>query len=131
MNIDDVGNDTSLGQLFFWFWPTTHPNPDKSILIWLNGGPGCSSLLGFLEENGPILWQPGAYKPVRNLWSWHRLTNIVYVDQPAGTGFSSSGKSLPSNEWDVADSFMGFWRNFVGVFDLEGYEIYLTGESYA
>ena len=87
-------------------------------------------MLGLFDENGPILWQPGTWKPVRNYWSWHRLTNVVYIDQPIGTGFST-GNSSALNEDDVAEQFMGFWRNFVDVFDLHGYEVYVTGESYA
>jgi carboxypeptidase D len=102
------------------------------IVIWLNGGPGCSSLEGLLQENGPFLWQSGTYKPVKNPWSWTKLSNVVWVEQPAGTGFSQK-KGTPSatNEDEVAAQFLGFWRNFVDVFGLHGRKIYITGESYA
>lgn len=56
MNITDNSDD---GQLYFWFFPSTNPAAEKEILIWLNGGPGCSSLEGFFQENGPVLWQYG------------------------------------------------------------------------
>jgi carboxypeptidase D len=46
-------------QLYFWFFPSTSdlPSEDIPLIIWLNGGPGCSSLEGFIQENGPFLWQ--------------------------------------------------------------------------
>ncbi|KAK1835437.1 carboxypeptidase [Podospora conica] len=116
-------------KLFFWFFPTSNPNPKKEIVIWLNGGPGCSSLLGLLQENGPFLWQPGTFKPVANPWSWHTLTNIVYIEQPVGTGFSK-GPATATSETEVAEQFMGFWKNFVDTFALQGYKVYITGESY-
>ncbi|KAK3359146.1 Alpha/Beta hydrolase protein [Lasiosphaeria hispida] len=116
--------------LFFWFFPSTNPAAKKEIIIWLNGGPGCSSLEGFIQENGPILWQYGTYKPVANPWSWHTLTNMVWVDQPIGTGFST-GKVTATSEEDVAKQFLGFWKNFIDTFSMQGYKVYIAGESYA
>jgi hypothetical protein len=52
-------DDTSDRELFFWFVPSTNPAASDEIMIWLNGGPGCSSLDGFLHENGPVIWQSG------------------------------------------------------------------------
>lgn len=100
------------------------------ITIWLNGGPGCSSLDGLLQENGPFLWQPGTYKPVPNPYSWTNLTNVVYIDQPAGTGFSP-GPSTVNDEEDVAAQFNSWFKHFVDTFDLHGRKVYITGESYA
>lgn len=100
------------------------------ITIWLNGGPGCSSLDGLLQENGPFLWQSGQYEPVRNPYSWTNLTNIVYIDQPAGTGLSP-GPSTVQNEIDVSNQFNDFWKRFIQTFSMQGYKVYITGESYA
>ena len=55
---------------------------------------------------------------------------MVFVDQPAGTGFSP-GPSTVKNELDVAAQFKDFWKNFVKTFDLHGRKVYITGESYA
>ncbi|PCG93900.1 Peptidase S10, serine carboxypeptidase [Penicillium occitanis (nom. inval.)] len=127
-------NNTPSGHtsLFFWFFPTINPNTDneKEITIWLNGGPGCSSLDGLLQENGPFLWQSGVYQPVRNPYSFNNLTNVVYIDQPAGTGFSP-GPSTVQNEVDVSNQFNDFWKRFIDTFDMHGYKVYITGESYA
>ena len=91
--------------------------------------PGCSSLLAFLEENGPFLWQAGTEAPTQNPFSWHLLTNVVWVDQPLGTGFSEGPKTVKDDD-DLAEQFLGFWKNFITTFDLQGYKIYLVAESY-
>ncbi|KAI5244156.1 alpha/beta-hydrolase [Aureobasidium subglaciale] len=124
-----IGN-SSTDSLFFWFVPTTNPSATDEIVIWLNGGPGCSSLGGFFHENGPVLWPAGTYAPVRNTYSWSNLSNIIWIDQPISTGFST-GNATATNEDDVADQFLGFWRNFMDTFELKGRKIYITGESYA
>ncbi|RFU72029.1 serine-type carboxypeptidase [Trichoderma arundinaceum] len=117
--------------LFFWFFPTVNEEhqKDKEITIWLNGGPGCSSLLGFLQENGPFLWQPGTIKPQPNPWSWHLLTNVVWIEQPVGVGYSQGEPSI-TNEDELAAQFMGFWRNFIDTFSLQGWKVYIAAESY-
>ncbi|KAK6857435.1 serine carboxypeptidase [Apiospora arundinis] len=117
-------------KLFFWFFPSTSKAAEKEIVIWLNGGPGCSSLEGLIQENGPFIWQYGTYRPVPNPWSWHHLTNIIYIEQPVGTGFAS-GNATITDEEELAAQFLGFWKNFVDLFALQGYKVYVTGESYA
>lgn len=83
-----------------------------------------------LEENGPFTWQPGTFGPVENPWGWNHLSNVIWIDQPIGTGYDI-GVATYKNEFEVADQFVGFWKNFVDLFSLQGYEIYITGESYA
>ncbi|KJZ76867.1 Carboxypeptidase cpdS [Hirsutella minnesotensis 3608] len=116
--------------LYFWFFPSSNPKASDEITIWLNGGPGCSSLHGVLQENGPFLWQPGTHRPVPNPYSWSRLTNMLYVDQPAGTGFSRGG-GIDGSVTDIAEHFVSWFKNFVDTFDLHGHKVYITGESYA
>ncbi|ROV99211.1 hypothetical protein VPNG_08228 [Cytospora leucostoma] len=127
-------NSSSLNELFFWFFPSENPLASNEITIWLNGGPGCSSLDGLLQENGPFLWQSGTYSPQPNPFSWTNLTNVVWIDQPIGTGLSSAAPGAPAlvtDETDVATDFAGFWKNFIDTFELQGYKVYITGESYA
>ncbi|TVY21483.1 putative serine carboxypeptidase [Lachnellula arida] len=128
MPISKEKNETR--ELYFWFFPTENTEASDEILIWLNGGPGCSSLEGVLQENGPFLWQYGTVKPVSNPYTWVNLTNVVWVEQPVGTGFSQGTPSATS-ETDVAEQFLGFWKNFMDTFDLKGRKVFITGESYA
>jgi carboxypeptidase D len=76
------------------------------------------------------LWQPGTYQPIPNPYSWTNLTNIIYIDQPVSTGYSTGNISV-NNEQDVTTQFMGFWENFIDLFSMQGYKIYIAGESYA
>ena len=127
-------NATNENELFFWFFPSDNPAASDEITIWLNGGPGCSSLDGLLQEHGPFLWQSGTYAPQPNPFSWTNLTNMVYVDQPIGTGLSQAAPGAPAqimNETQVAEQFAGFWKNFMTTFNMTGRKVYITGESYA
>lgn len=126
--ISKDANETS--ELYFWFFPSTNTEASDEILIWLNGGPGCSSLEGLLQENGPFLWQYGTFKPVPNPYTWRNLTNVVWVEQPVGTGFSQ-GTPTATSETDVATQFLGFWENFMDTFGLQNRRVFITGESYA
>lgn len=126
--ISSKSNETR--KLYFWFFPSENSKAGDEITIWLNGGPGCSSLKGLMTENGPFLWEPGTFAPVKNPYSWHKTTNMVWIEQPVGTGFSQ-GEPDARNEEDVAEQFKGFWKNFVDTFRLYERNVYITGESYA
>jgi carboxypeptidase D len=129
MPISSSRNETR--KLFFWFFPSTTGNaPTDELVIWLNGGPGCSSLEGFLQENGPFLWQYGTFKPVKNDYAWNKVANMLWVEQPVGTGFSQGTPNI-SNEEDLAQQFLGFLEQWLKTFSLEGRTTYVTGESYA
>ncbi|KAK4540376.1 hypothetical protein LTR36_009233 [Oleoguttula mirabilis] len=127
-----ISDQANSSELYFWFFPSDNPAAEDEILIWLNGGPGCSSLEGILQENGPFLWQYGTFAPVKNPYTWVNLTNVLWVEQPAGTGFSQKkGTPAATNEIEVAAQFLGFFKNFVDTFGLQNRKIYVTGESYA
>lgn len=73
-----------------WFWffearsnPTTAP-----LATWFNGGPGCSSMIGLFQENGPCRFVNGSTTPTLNPFSFNNYANMLYIDQPIGTGFS-------------------------------------------
>ncbi|KAF6796461.1 carboxypeptidase cpdS [Colletotrichum musicola] len=128
MPISKEANETR--QLFFWYFPSTNEAASNETTIWLNGGPGCSSFIGLIQENGPFTWFPGANRPVYNIYSWNQLSNMLYIDQPAGTGFSVGSPNATTEE-EIAQQFLGFYDNFIETFGTKGRKTHLTGESYA
>ncbi|KAE9975882.1 hypothetical protein EG328_002927 [Venturia inaequalis] len=116
-------------ELFFVFQPTIGAPVDE-ITIWLNGGPGCSSLEGFFQENGRFLWTEGTPAPYINQNSWVNLTNMLWVEQPVGTGYTV-GTATAKSEEEIANDFVGFLENFENTFGIKDFKIYVTGESYA
>ncbi|PHH88993.1 hypothetical protein CDD83_6784 [Cordyceps sp. RAO-2017] len=75
--------------LFFWFVEAREPT--QSLTIWLNGGPGSSSMLGFFTGNGPcelVERSQGEYDTVARQWGWDRASNMLFIDQPNQVGFS-------------------------------------------
>ncbi|KAF8505431.1 Alpha/Beta hydrolase protein [Russula emetica] len=127
--ISGAANETR--KLFFWFFPPGPKGSLDDLIFWTNGGPGCSSLEGTLQENGPISWQRGQEKPTQNEGSWTNLSSVLYLEQPIGTGFSQ-GMPAARNEIDIAEQIVGFLQQFLEIFsELKGKKFYLAGESYA
>ncbi|KAG8218065.1 Alpha/Beta hydrolase protein [Butyriboletus roseoflavus] len=125
-----ISNDPNeTRQLFFWFFP---PGPEGSLddlIFWTNGGPGCSSLEGLLQENGPLSWSWGQAQATVNEHSWTNLSSVLWVEQPVGTGFSQGTPDI-ENEDQLAEQLVGFMRQFLEVFyELKGKKLWLTGES--
>ncbi|TID26545.1 pheromone processing carboxypeptidase (Sxa2) [Venturia nashicola] len=112
-------------ELFFVFQPTIGAPVDE-ITIWLNGGPGCSSLAGFFQENGRFLWTAGSKAPYINENSWVNLTNMLWVEQPVGTGYTVGTPTAKSEE-EIANDFVGFLENFENTFGIKNFKIYVTG----
>lgn len=118
-------------ELFFWWYPAENKVGKDDLTIWLNGGPGCSSLEGLLQENGPWLLPWNSDGAVANPYSWTKLSNVLWIEQPVGVGL---GKGAPdiTNESQLAEEFYGFLVEFFKTFpQLKGKKLWLTGESYA
>lgn len=115
--------------LFFLFQPKLGAPVDE-VVIWLNGGPGCSSLIGFFQENGRFVWMPGTGAVALNPYSWVNLTNVLWVDQPVGVGFSQ-GEPWYIGQEGVAEDFVNWFGNWARAFGTSGFRVFVSGESYA
>ncbi|KAL8993282.1 MAG: hypothetical protein Q9188_007371, partial [Gyalolechia gomerana] len=125
--IPGVGNN----KLFFWLFQAENHNASENLIFWLNGGPGCSSMTGLTFENGPLQFHARAAVPNANPYSWTKLANVLYVDQPVGTGYSTGDKA-PSNIADVTNDFFHWLKAFYEHFPtLKNKDTYIIGESYA
>ncbi|KND87691.1 Carboxypeptidase S1 [Tolypocladium ophioglossoides CBS 100239] len=72
---------------FFWYFESQKSPSDSPLVIWMNGGPGASSMFGLFTENGPCHINNNLTAS-SNPWSWNREYNMLYIDQPVQTGFS-------------------------------------------
>ncbi|KAE9368214.1 carboxypeptidase-like protein S1 [Stipitochalara longipes BDJ] len=74
--------------MWFWFFEARNNATTAPLATWFNGGPGCSSMIGLFQENGPCHFVNGDSTPSLNPYSFNEYANMLYVDQPIGTGFS-------------------------------------------
>lgn len=119
--------------MFFWFFPAKE-NPEKApVVLWLQGGPGGSSLFGLFSEQGPYYVAQGGVPMLRQA-TWARRFSMLYIDNPVGTGFSFTGKDqgYARNETDVGRDLLEALQQFFTLFhELTGNDFYASGESYA
>lgn len=123
------------GNMFFWFFPA-EINPETApVVIWLQGGPGGSSMFGLLKLHGPIITTVDGNNNLngaaKNPNSWGRKHNMIYIDNPVGAGFSFSNK-LPTTQKDVTDNLYEFLQQWFTLFPMyQSNPFYAFGESYA
>lgn len=121
-----VGNGTK--NLFYYYTEATS-NPSKApTLFWMNGGPGCSSLMGMFSELGPFVVDEKMQVSL-NPYAWNKVANVIYMEQPAGVGFSYP--ALPTNDTIAAsDAYDGIQALFDLHPEIQPRDFYIAGESY-
>jgi len=128
--------DIGAKHLFFYFFESRSPSSD--LILWTNGGPGCSSALGLFMELGPcrILSEEDISNPRFNPHSWNNNASVIFIDQPVGVGFSYAeyGEHVGRTEEaakDVAAFVAIFMERFVnGKAGSDQVKFHMAGESY-
>ncbi|KAJ9189306.1 hypothetical protein P3X46_000616 [Hevea brasiliensis] len=124
--------------LFYYFVESPQNFLTKPLVLWLNGGPGCSSLgYGAMEELGPFRVNSDGKTLFRNNYAWNNVANVIFLESPAGVGFSYSNSSSDydltvAGDKSTADDTYTFLVNWLERFPhFKTRDFFLTGESYA
>lgn len=128
--------DELAGRALYYAFVEAKENASAApVLLWLNGGPGCSSIGGgFMSELGPFYPDGATGKLVANPHSWHHFANVLFLDSPAFVGFSYSNTTSDKYVGDArtakdAHAFLrGFFQRFP---QYQSNDFWITGESYA
>lgn len=130
-------NQTEGRALFYWLTEANRQNSSNlPLVLWLNGGPGCSSIAyGASEEIGPFRIYKNASSLYLNKYSWNKYANLLFLESPAGVGFSytnTSSNLFDSGDKRTAEDALAFLINWFQRFPQYQYrEFYICGESYA
>ncbi|KAK1433516.1 hypothetical protein QVD17_10427 [Tagetes erecta] len=128
--------DSEAGRaLFYYFAESPQNSSTKPLVLWLNGGPGCSSFgYGAMEELGPFRVNSDGKTLYRNDYAWNNVANVIFLESPAGVGFSYSNRSSDYTTGDkrtAKDSYT-FLINWLNRFpQYKSRDFFITGESYA
>ena len=107
-------------------------DPDNDpLVLWLNGGPGCSSLIGMVTENGPFLFEPNTTTLKLNPNAWNKRANLLYLESPGGVGFSKGERKIYNDANTAEDNLQALLAFFQKFPNMKKNDFYITGESYA
>ncbi|CAG7906534.1 unnamed protein product [Brassica rapa] len=133
-----LGEEEEL-QMFYYFIKSENNPQEDPLLIWLTGGPGCSSLFGLVFENGPLALKFEVYNGslpslVSTTYSWTKMANMIFLDQPVGSGFSYSRTPLVDKVSDTGEvkrihEFLQKWLSKHPQFYANPF--YVAGDSYS
>ncbi|KAL7246831.1 hypothetical protein ACSBR2_001859 [Camellia fascicularis] len=122
--------------LFYYFAEAVHNPSSKPLVLWLNGGPGCSSFgVGAMGEIGPF----GVNSDCKTLYprkhAWNKVANILFLESPTGVGFSYSNTTsdydMSGDKRTAHDAYVFLINWFKRYPHYKATDFYITGESYA
>ncbi|EFJ37661.1 serine carboxypeptidase-like enzyme [Selaginella moellendorffii] len=141
VTVEDLGHHagyfklegTHSARMFYFFFESRRNRSKDPLVLWMTGGPGCGSEVALFYENGPfhIAKNLSLYW---NKYGWDKVSNIIFVDQPIGTGFSYSSdvRDIRHDEKGVSKDMYDFLEAFFKKHpEYADRDFYVTGESYA
>ncbi|MCP9258245.1 Carboxypeptidase [Dirofilaria immitis] len=122
--------------LHYWLVESQNDPSTDPLIIWFNGGPGCSSLIGLLMENGPFHPNRDGITLFENIFSWNKLANVLYIDSPRQVGFSYQDSAInPDDTFNDTLTAIDAYKAILDFFTIfpifEENDLYVAGESYA
>ncbi|XP_072169182.1 lysosomal protective protein-like [Diadema setosum] len=119
-------------KLHYWFVESQNDPANDPVVLWMNGGPGCSSMDGMLTELGPFHVNPDGETLYMNEYSWNTKANMIFLEAPAGVGYSySPDKQYATDDDKVSmDNYLALQSFFKKFPEYASNEFYVTGESY-
>ncbi|GKV45868.1 hypothetical protein SLEP1_g52901 [Rubroshorea leprosula] len=131
-----IVNEKNGRALFYWFFEAMTLPDEKPLVLWLNGGPGCSSVgYGATQEIGPFLVDTEGHGIKFNNFSWNKEANMLFLESPIGVGFSYSNTSTDYNNLGDAftanDAYTFLHKWFLKFPSYRTRPFYIAGESYA
>ncbi|KAK3880334.1 hypothetical protein Pcinc_015162 [Petrolisthes cinctipes] len=121
-------------RLHYWFVESSGNQTNDPLVLWMNGGPGCSSMEGLLAELGPYLVNPDGKTLNKNTYAWNNVANMLFLEAPACVGFSYdvNGDCTTGDDETSLANYMALKDFFVNKFpEYRRNAFYITGESYA
>lgn len=124
----------SKGKQLHYVLYTSQNQLTDPLVLWLNGGPGCSSMEGAFMETGPFVFSETNNSMYVNPYSWNRNANMLYIESPAGVGYSVLGDISNNSTDDVItgqDNLQALIYFFTQFPEYVNNKFYIAGESYA
>ena len=125
-------NDTK--HFYFAYFESRSSPEDDPLLMWINGGPGCSSMMGLLMEQGPCRVNEHGNATTKNPYSWIEAANVFFLDQPIGVGFSYDSSPNPGHSngsFAASEDIYAFMRLWYAHFpESQQQPFSIAGESY-
>ncbi|KAJ3523716.1 hypothetical protein NMY22_g11320 [Coprinellus aureogranulatus] len=124
---------TKTDSIWFWFFAARNNPETAPLVLWFNGGPGSSSMYGLFQEHGPCFISNDSSTFRHNAYSWNSNANVMYIDQPAGVGFSITNPPKIGTSREAAVdvwTFLQIWLKDARFKKFVGRELGIWTESY-
>lgn len=124
--LDDNEEDK---HLFYWFFESRNDPKNDPVVLWLNGGPGCSSMMGLFMELGPATIDEKG-EVVRNPHAWNNNASVIFIDQPVGVGYSYGSSTVDTTVAASKDIYALLSLFFHQFPEYAHQDFHIAGESY-
>lgn len=119
--------------MHYWLLQSQSNPATDPIVLWLNGGPGCSSMIGLFTENGPFRVTNINTTISENVYAWNKIANVLYLESPQRVGFSYTSDNRDTKYGDNETALLNYnsLKAFFSLYtEYNNRDFYITGESY-